>query len=84
MLIGVNQVRFFVEVVLSVALLLPVILTIIGKEELKSQNQNKIEMKVVDGSCGQPCDLGKMNKADEAESHHKENFSFFYFLLQNN
>lgn len=66
------------------ALLLPVSVTIIGKEELKSQNQNKIEMKVVDGSCGQPCDLGKMNKADEAELHRKEKFSFFYFLLQNN
>lgn len=76
--------RFLGEIVLLVALLLPVTVTIIGKEELKSQNQNKIEMKVVDGSCGQPCDLGKMNKADEAELHRKENFSFFCFLLQNN
>lgn len=79
MLIGVNQVRLLGEVVLSVALLLPVILTIIGKEELKSRNWNKIEMKVVDGNCGQPCDLGKMNKADEAVTPQRKLFLLLFF-----
>lgn len=36
-------------------------------------------MKVVDGNCGQPCDLGKMNKADEAVTPQRKLFLLLFF-----